>query len=91
MFESGQLYFPVSEDEIVMTMTRNDQDFPAMLLGVSQVAKILGVSPRTVYRMADAGKMPRPRRLNTLIRYSRQEIGFIRLFGGLGQSKALTL
>ena len=49
-------------------------DSPAMLMDVSQVATILSISPRTVYRMADAGAMPRPRRLNTLIRWSRLEI-----------------
>ena len=49
-------------------------DSPATLLDVEQVAAILNVSARTVYRMADAGAMPRPRHLNTLIRWSRAEI-----------------
>ena len=49
-------------------------DSPAMLMDVSQVAAILNVSTRTVYRMSDSGALPRPRRLNTLIRWSRLEI-----------------
>jgi excisionase family DNA binding protein len=44
------------------------------LLDVRQVAAMLGCSPRTVYRLSDAGKMPRPRRLGALVRWSRSEI-----------------
>ena len=44
------------------------------LIDVDQVATLLGVSARTVRRMADSGAMPRPRHLNTLIRWSRTEI-----------------
>ncbi len=47
---------------------------PATLLDVQQVASILNVSPRTVYRMSDAGTMPRPRHLGALVRWSRLEI-----------------
>ncbi|MCX7410756.1 MAG: helix-turn-helix domain-containing protein [Planctomycetales bacterium] len=49
-------------------------DSLATLIDVEQVATLLGVSARTVRRMADSGAMPRPRRLNTLIRWSRLEI-----------------
>ena len=49
-------------------------DSPAMLIDVEQVASILSVSARTVYRLSDMGAMPRPRHLNTLIRWSRLEI-----------------
>jgi excisionase family DNA binding protein len=45
-----------------------------VLLDVRQVGAMLGCSPRTVYRLADAGKMPRPRRLGSLVRWSRAEI-----------------
>lgn len=73
--ESGQLYFPVSEDEIVMTMTRNDQDSPAMLLDVRQIARLLSCSTRHVQRLADAGLMPRSIRLGgRLIRFRRNEV-----------------
>ena len=49
-------------------------DSPAMLIDVEQVAALLDVSPRTVYRMADSGAMPRPRHLNSLVRWSRIEL-----------------
>lgn len=33
---------------------------PALLLDVAAVARLLDVSPRHVWRMADAGEFPRP-------------------------------
>jgi excisionase family DNA binding protein len=53
--------------------TASTQD-PSALLDVRHIAALLGCSPRTCYRLADAGKMPRPRRLGTLVRRSRTEI-----------------
>lgn len=47
---------------------------PAALLDVRAVAALLGCSPRHVYRMSDSGAMPRPRHLNSLVRWSRLEI-----------------
>jgi len=44
------------------------------LLGVNQVAKLLNCSARHVYRLADAGKMPRPIKLGALVRWSRSAI-----------------
>ncbi|MCA9109371.1 MAG: helix-turn-helix domain-containing protein [Planctomycetaceae bacterium] len=44
------------------------------LLNVRQVAEILGCSARHVYRLSDAGKMPAPVRLGTLIRWRRAEV-----------------
>jgi len=44
------------------------------LLDVRQVASLLGCSTRHVYRMSDAGKMPRPIRLGSLVRWSRASI-----------------
>jgi excisionase family DNA binding protein len=46
----------------------------AALLDVRQVAMLLHCSPRHVYRLADAGRMPRPRRLASLVRWSRAEV-----------------
>lgn len=46
----------------------------AMLLDVRGVAELLGCSPRHVYRLADAGRMPRPVRLGGLVRWSRDSI-----------------
>jgi excisionase family DNA binding protein len=47
---------------------------PAPLLDVRAVAQLLDCSPRHIYRLCDAGRMPAPRRLGALCRWSRQEI-----------------
>jgi excisionase family DNA binding protein len=44
------------------------------LLNVRQVAALLGCSPRHVYRLSDAGRMPAPVRLSALVRWRRTEI-----------------
>lgn len=41
----------------------------AALLDVGAVAEMLGCSPRHVYRLADAGRMPGPVRLGSLVRW----------------------
>ena len=46
----------------------------AALLDVRRVANLLGCSSRTVYRLADAGRMPRPVKLGALVRWSRSAI-----------------
>ncbi len=47
---------------------------PAQLLDVADVAAILGVSGRHVYRLADAGRIPRPVKLGGSVRWSRTAI-----------------
>lgn len=49
-------------------------DSPATLLDVKQVAAMLCCSARHVYRMSDAGAMPRPRHVGALVRWCRSEI-----------------
>lgn len=44
------------------------------LLSVKHVSRVLGCSTRTVYRLADAGKMPLPVRLGSLVRWSRKAL-----------------
>ena len=44
------------------------------LLDVQEVAALLGCSTRHVYRLADAGKMPKPVRLGALVRWSKATI-----------------
>jgi prophage regulatory protein len=44
------------------------------LLGVDDVARLLGVSSRHVYRLADGGRMPRPVKLGGSVRWDRQAI-----------------
>lgn len=41
------------------------------LLSVREVADLLGCSARHVYRMTDAGRMPPPVRLGSLVRWPR--------------------
>ncbi len=46
----------------------------AGLLTVGDVARLLRCSQRSVYRLSDAGRMPRPVRLGALVRWSRTSI-----------------
>ena len=46
----------------------------AGLLTVNEVAELLAVSPRTVYRLTDSGRMPAPVRLNALIRWRETDL-----------------
>ncbi len=44
------------------------------LIDVETVARMLDISTRTVYRLADSGKMPRPVKLGQLVRWPRAEL-----------------
>jgi len=44
------------------------------MLDVETVADLLSCSTRHVYRMADAGRMPRPLKLGRLIRWRRSAV-----------------
>ncbi len=44
------------------------------LVDVDTVAEMLAISPRSVYRMSDAGRMPRPLRLGRAVRWDRRAI-----------------
>ena len=46
----------------------------AAMLNVGDVADILRCSARTVYRLADAGRMPRPVKLGALVRWNREAV-----------------
>ena len=46
----------------------------AELLSVRGVAKLLGCSERHAFRLASAGRMPAPRKLGALTRWSRAEL-----------------
>jgi prophage regulatory protein len=45
-----------------------------VLLTVKEVAEMLGLSERTVYRLADMGKMPRPVKIGAAVRWRRSEL-----------------
>lgn len=44
------------------------------MLDMEQVAALLCCSTRHIYRLSDAGKMPRPLKLGALVRWRRAEI-----------------
>ena len=50
------------------------KDLPPPLISVCAVAKMLQVTPRTVYRLADAGKIPRPLKIGKSVRWKRSEL-----------------
>jgi len=45
-----------------------------VLLTVKEVAEMLGLSERTVYRLTDMGKMPRPVKIGAAVRWRRSEL-----------------
>lgn len=47
---------------------------PVRLLDVNDVAEMLGVSSRQVYRLADGGLMPKPIKLGGSVRWDRNVI-----------------
>jgi excisionase family DNA binding protein len=53
-----------------MTAVLTPADVSAKLLDVQAVAEMLGCSPRHVYRLSDAGRMPSPVKLGALVRWS---------------------
>lgn len=57
-----------------MQTTETQPAESARLLDVEVVAKMLGVSGRHVYRLADGGQMPRPIKLGGSVRWDRQVI-----------------
>jgi excisionase family DNA binding protein len=51
------------------TMQEQATKSPSRLLTVESVASMLDVSKRHVYRLSDAGKMPRPIKLGGAVRW----------------------
>jgi excisionase family DNA binding protein len=51
-----------------------DPAAPPVLLDVRAVAALLDCSPRHIYRLADAGRMPAPVRIGSLVRWRRQDL-----------------
>ncbi len=47
---------------------------PSLLVNVNDVAGMLQCSPRHIWRLADAGKMPRPYKIGALCRWDRTAI-----------------
>ena len=57
-----------------MSATLSPVATAAQLLDVQAVATMLGCSPRHVYRLSDAGRMPSPLKLGALVRWSRAAV-----------------
>ena len=51
-----------------------DASAKLLVLNVQCVAEMLGCSTRHVYRLSDAGRMPRPVRLGSLVRWSKSSL-----------------
>jgi excisionase family DNA binding protein len=51
-----------------------DPASPPALLDVRAVAQLLACSPRHVYRLSDAGRMPPPVKIGALVRWPRQTV-----------------
>jgi len=54
----------------MVTTEKNEPE----LMSVKEVAAMLGVSQRTVYRMDDAGQIPRSIKLASLVRWRTAEL-----------------
>ena len=54
--------------------TQSRRFVEAALIGVGEVAELLGCSKRHVFRLRDAGGMPRPVSLGALVRWRRAEL-----------------
>lgn len=55
-------------------MVERKTEAVAALLSVGDVAQMLGCSARHIYRLADAGRMPPPVKLGSLVRWPRTAI-----------------
>ena len=63
-------YFPnLGQTTEVIYSEKNQEQVKPELLKVEHVAKILGCSTRTVWRLADLGKMPSPVHIGRLVRW----------------------
>jgi excisionase family DNA binding protein len=53
---------------------QKESELRALLLKVDQVALMLGLSERTVWRLVETGEIPRPIKLGRSVRWSRSTI-----------------
>jgi excisionase family DNA binding protein len=57
-----------------MTSPTQPNDESPLLVPVGTVAKLLHVSPRTVWRLLSAGKLIAPRRMGNIVRWHLEEL-----------------
>ena len=63
---------PSFEDEEMPTPVSLSE--PPLLLSAAELAELLGVSARHVWRLRDAGELPAPIRLGRLVRWRRSTV-----------------
>lgn len=60
------------------TMVRAPDDEPEstapLLIAADEVARLLNISKRTLWRLLSAGKLPKPVRLGNAVRWRRDEL-----------------
>ena len=71
---AGPSMTPVLEYQSMNAVVSSDRTAGRKLGDVRAVADKLDCSPRHIYRMADAGRMPAPLRLASLVRWDLEEI-----------------
>ena len=59
---------------VLLMLEKAKIQLSAELVSVQQVAKMLNCSTRHVYRMSDAGRMPKPVKLGSLVRYNKAAV-----------------
>jgi excisionase family DNA binding protein len=64
---------PKAKTQIASHSRQSNPQVPA-LLSVADIARLLSCSQRHVYRLSDAGRMPPPVRLGTLVRWAREPV-----------------
>ena len=57
-----------------MATTQQAEPSTTKLVDVNAVAEMLGCSTRHVYRLSDAGKMPAPIKLGSLVRWNSRRV-----------------
>ena len=64
--------------DFLRTMVHATPEIPdnpdALLVTATDVARLLNISKRTLWRLLSAGKLPRPVRLGNVVRWRRNEL-----------------
>ena len=64
----------IKENDMTRKIDNATNDSPDRLIPVGDVAAMLGVSRRTVWRLADAGKLPPPLRIGGSLRWRLADV-----------------
>lgn len=72
--ESGE---PATDAQVTPPGSQSPHPRPddgPQLIEVTELAKMLGISPRTIWRLKDAGKVPKPISIGSRVRWRKDEI-----------------